>query len=145
MADGITINWITTTLGTTVLCDGPVRGVNKWVGPLQEGDATYQMMIDAQTGLRAPQKKFNPRGNGSVSFSFAVEKEHADFLQAFATYTLLGSTLPQQGNLQITMTQGGSQSVRFLNNACIESINRKLIGVSVRCTYRFLGGVFTTS
>lgn len=148
MADGITVQWKLNTAngGTSVsLCDGPERAVNKFVGPLESGGDQFSFAVQELPALGAVAKKFVSRGNMSVSLSLRVRRECSDMQSVFYYMKIWPSQLATQSNLAVTSTRNGSTVTYFLNNAVLESVTPEPGGISPAFTFRFLGGVWTTT
>lgn len=123
-------------LGETILCDGPAKGLNLWVGP--DGlSIDGQIQAQVQPFLRADSVKVWNRKNQQISVSFrcrrdcgSVEAAEAFIIQFYATC---------KRGTQLVMASGATTQIK-INNAAMPGLKLTHIGVLVLAEFAIVGG-----
>lgn len=125
----------------TVLCDGPGRGVDRNVGPLDGLSIDDQVSVQPIEIMRAAQSKFINRGNQRTSLTFRVARECRDIVAAHAWQVSFHAGCVRNGTIRLTETNtNGQNQVVQIENAVIVSIKTSPLGVSRLIEFNIVGG-----
>jgi hypothetical protein len=144
VADGITVQWKTRLGANVSLCDGPVRGADRFIGP-DTGEASLAFAVQPRPVLRGDAQKISARGNAAENWTLKVTRACSTHGLAFYHEIIWPSTLAPQADLAVTITVDASQTTYFLKSAALLDIARTRKGVAVDFTFKFSGGLWTTS
>lgn len=104
-------------------------------------DGEHARMTQEEPLFEAGAEVTFARGNLRNTMTLRVEKKHADAAAAFIYFSDHPDAVPGQGVLQVTY----SGTDRFLDDATLKGIKKKLYGVSTVMEYTFTGGVISSS
>ena len=130
-----------TTNAETVLCDGPGRGVDVMIGPLDGMAIDDQIATQLAEFLRAAEAKAYNRLNQRTNIAFRVARESASLVAAHAWQLQFHANCLRNGTLHLTetSTNGASTTVKVLN-AVITSIRTTPLGVTRLIDFTIVGG-----
>lgn len=125
----------------TVLCDGPSRGLDRNVGPIDTMPAASRVKIQPSERFRAATIQHFNRLNRSSARTLTVVREMSS-RQAAARWQLEHEmTCIRTGTIEFTEQDGaGNLLVWRLRDAGIPEIQFVPMGVSYQITYTILGG-----
>lgn len=126
----------------TVLCDGPGRGLDLNIGPLDDG-VVIEDVVTAQSVefLRAAAGKAYNRGNQRTSLSFRIARECSSALAAHTWQVAFHSSCLRSGTLRLTETTAtGSRKEVRIENAVITAIRSTPRGVTRFVEFTIIGG-----
>lgn len=129
----------------TVLCDGPGRGRDRNVGPLDDGVVIDdQVTMQLAEYLRAPAAKAFNRKNQRTSIAFRVSRECESLTAAHAWQVSFHSSCIRAGTLILieTLASGAEKRVN-VPDVVITSIKTNPLGVTRLVTFQIVGGPLT--
>ena len=123
-------------LGETILCNGPSKGLDLWVGPdglVINGNLNAQV----QPFLRAASVKVWNRNNHKVSVSFRCRRDCGSIDAAEAFIVQFYSSCKR--GTQLVLASGTTTQIK-INNAVMPDLKLSHIGVLVLAEYTIVGG-----
>jgi hypothetical protein len=125
----------------TVLCDGPGRGADKNIGPLDGISFDDQIVTQVAEYLRQSAIQAFNRGNKRTQVQFRVVREMASVNEAHTWQVAFHSACIRQGTVQfIETSNSGVQHTYSLANAVIAGIRSTPLGVSRIVEFTIIGG-----
>lgn len=126
-------------IGSYDLCDGTLAG------GVAIGQARVQM--DRVFDVVVPLDELNPelfdRTCRKCSFTFTIQRVHADAATAEVFVMDIDSDVPSSGTVTLTPTNSGS--FRYIPNGFVTNHQSSLLGATSTTTYTIVGGQPTSS
>ena len=132
------------TSAETVLCDGPGRGLDKNVGPLNEGVLVDdQVIFQVAEGCRWESVKVFNRKNRRTSTTFRISRECSSSLAAHSWRLEFHGRCIRFGTIIMTETSGSgvAKTIRIENAGL--NFKPTPMGVSTLIDFNIIGGPLT--